>query len=186
MWKEYTNEKEGYSLEFDRHLFSEIFNLVNVQPGRGYVNLHIQKVLYDEDKQVRYLIKKIKQAYDIYTFTKQNDSVLVATTFIAEALQSILNQFRFSCKHKSYAFENEVSAVIYLPRNRNDLKVNNLEVKTVSNKEVAELTLNKKNRLRAVQVSPYAKNPSLIDKTQEWLLGMGYGIEVSQPDPLEV
>lgn len=185
MWTEYTNEREGYSLEFDRNLFSEIFNFVNVQQGRGYVDLHLQRVLYDEDEQVQYLIKKIKQAYDVFSVACQSDSFLVADDFIAKSLQSILNQLRFSCKHKRYSFENEVRAVVYLPRDRGSLIINNPEIKNVGSKVVAELTLGRKNWLREISISPYVKTPDLAERTREWIQEMGYNIEVRKAKQYE-
>ena len=108
MWRMYSksNHYEGYCIEISTSAFKQEINC-----GKGF-SIDIFKVIYDEEEKFR-LIKNvllpIAKVYDSCSNKEKENFIYI--------IEHMIYEFQFIFKNKAFAYEDEIRAVLHMPKN---------------------------------------------------------------------
>ncbi len=107
MWRMYSKAEhyEGFCIEFSAHAFS------HSQYYRKGFTMELVKVIYDERKKMDLIdgvLSPIMALYDTAA-TKDKESLL-------SIVKVMIRDFQFTFKNKSFSYEEEIRAVLHIPK----------------------------------------------------------------------
>lgn len=181
MWRYYSKGKGGYSLQFDKALFDEIKNNFLYGDGTTQTYPDVYNVIYNKKKQKELFEEKIRACHDLFLFSK--DSNIVNKQYIKQTIETILNKYRFRFKNQCFSNEQEIRAVICLPKGYSDTN-NHIMLKYRESHEIMipylELSISNNDLLKQIKISPFIKNDVAVETTSLYLNSMGYDAKVKQ------
>lgn len=212
MWRYYSKGIDGYALQFDPRLFREINDSYLASPANASIcHLYLFPVIYDDAQKEQVLRDKIDLCCRLYQEIRAMDTD--PTIYVRTVMHTLLNSLQYCFKHSCFASENEIRAVIYLPREAEEFMHENTEcvggkkesangkAESVSrNAEIVngkmvmkhrgeegnipylELSLDERDMLQRVRLSPFIKRENAVSETTEYLQSAGYDVPVEQSD----
>ena len=198
MWRYYSKGIDGYALQFDPRLFREINDSYLASPADASIcHLYLFPVIYDEAQKEQVLRDKIDLCCRLYQEIQAMDAEPAG--YIRVVMHTLLNSLRYCFKHPCFASENEIRAVIHLPKEvarSVDGNIESVDGKEpfVSGKMVLkhrgeggeipylELSLDGRDMLQRVRLSPFIKRENAVPEAAAFLQAAGYSVPVEQSD----
>lgn len=119
MWRYYLKDKnmDGYCIGFSKKIFNDVdFTFTTGEK----VKIKWFNVIYDDNNKKKFIKDAIIKFYKIYT-ERTTDSFSVL--WLGSLLFSLFNYLRFCFKNKCFAHEEEIRALIILPKNQKDKEI---------------------------------------------------------------
>lgn len=109
MWQMYSKskQKEGYCIGFSRSAFSQ-----NCYYGKSF-SIDLVRVIYNEEEKEKLIENQISSFCKYYdAASKEEKNIFLAYT------KNLLYNFQFVYKNSAYAYEEEIRAVLHIPKSK--------------------------------------------------------------------
>lgn len=167
MWRMYSkaDHYEGFCIEFSPEVF-----LDNSGYRNGYT-VELAKVIYDESKKMELMEKVLSPIMNLYdSATEQDQKNLL---FI---VKEMIKDFEFIFKNKSFSYEEEIRAILHIPKTANGYegKISERKYRQCNGMIVPYVIYNlKPSSVRNITIAPTIKEEIAASNLKDYLVSKG-------------